>query len=100
MGDITFRRLLVAIMMLLMLFLIVLNANIALPPSLTSSLVLTNLLSIPDHKHEIMFDIECFWFWAPMCLKFRSYKFYPKPQHNSYNCCIHQVKNMCRTDHS
>jgi len=85
----------VTIMMLLMLFLIVLNANNALPPSLPPSLVLTSLLSTLDYEQEIIFDYECFWFFAPRCLKFRSYKFHAEPKHNLYNHCIHEVKKLC-----
>jgi hypothetical protein len=95
MGGIRLRRLLVTIMMLLMLFLIVLNANNALPPSLPPSLVLTSLLSTLDYEQEIIFDYECFWFFAPRCLKFRSYKFHAEPKHNLYNHCIHEVKKLC-----
>jgi hypothetical protein len=100
MSGIRFSRLLVTIMMLLMLFLIVLNANNALPPPLPPSLVLTSLLSTPDHEQEIMFDYECFWLLAPHCLIFRSYKFFAEPQHSTYDDCIHKVKITCRTDHS
>jgi hypothetical protein len=96
MTDIRFKRLLVTIMMLLMLFLIVLNANNALPPSLPPSLVLTSLLSTPDHEQEIMFDYECFWFLAHHCLVFRSYKLFAEPRHSEYDDCIHKVKIMCR----
>jgi hypothetical protein len=47
MGGIRFRRHLVTIMMLLMLCLIVLNADRAFPLSLPPSPVLTRLLSTP-----------------------------------------------------
>jgi hypothetical protein len=96
MGGIRFMRLLVTTMMLLMLFLIVLNAYITLPPSLPPSLAPTNLLSTPNHEQEIIFDNGCFWFWAPRCLRFRSYKLYTEPKHSVYNDCIHKMKIMCR----
>jgi hypothetical protein len=90
MSGIRFRRLLVTIKILLMLFLIVLNANNALPPSLPPSLVLTSLLCTPDHEQKITFDYECFWFLAPHCLIFRSYKLFAEPWHSEYDDCKHQ----------
>jgi len=91
MGGISFRRFLVTIMMLLMLFLIADNA-FCLPPLLTS------LLSTPDHQQDIMFDkyTQCFWLWAPLCLIFRNYNVYAEPKHDSYDRCIHQTKMYCR----
>jgi hypothetical protein len=80
-----------------MLFLIVLNVNNAFPPSLPPSLVLTSLLYTSDYEQEIVFDKECFWFWAPTCLNFRSYKIYAEPKHSKYDHCIHKVKERCRT---
>jgi hypothetical protein len=85
----------VTTMILLMLFLIVLNADRAFPPSLQPSRVLTSLLSTPDHKQEIMFDIHWFWSFAPRCLRFWSYKIYAEPKHSEYSHCIHEVKIMC-----
>jgi hypothetical protein len=70
MGGNRFRRYLVTIMMLLMLFLIVLNANIALPPSLPPSFVLierfrrTGLVNLTKARGDVLFiliNVHQFW---------------------------------------